>query len=172
MRPLSTLLLLALATGPALLAAAEPAGCASQDAEITALKARIRELEALHKPATATAPAPTASAQAALPPASPGLAPKPPAQVVVTEVEPYSRSGCRPSLFQDIPYAIWMDEHRWEELHKGMSAVEVETLLGPEHYDTAGGGNVKWEYGKCGEQARAELLFVRGKLAEWRAPRR
>lgn len=162
-------LLLALTSFACLSTAAEPTACVTQDAEIASLKARIRELEAARG---STSAAVTGSAQAALEPAAPGLAPKPAKTVVVTEVEPYSRSGCRPSLIQDIPYAIWMDEYRWTELDKGMDAVEVEKLLGPEHYDTAGGGNVKWEYGKCGDRSRAQLLFVNGKLADWRPPAR
>ncbi|WP_148044750.1 hypothetical protein [Stagnimonas aquatica] len=147
-----------------LMAAADPASCLAEQAEISRLQARVLELEkALRGPA-----APEAASTA--PTASPGLAPKPANKIVVVEEEPYSRSGCRPSLFQDVPYAKWMDPELWMELEKGMSPVAVESLLGPEHYDTAGGGNVKWEYGKCGPRARAELLFEKGQLSDWRLP--
>lgn len=145
-------------------AVAEPASCSAEQAEINRLQARVLELEkALRGPSI-----PEAASSAAT--ATPGLAPKPANKIVVVEEEPYSRSGCRPSLFQDVPYAKWMDTELWMELEKGMSPPEVENLLGPEHYDTAGGGNVKWEYGKCGPRARAELLFKQGVLSDWRLP--
>lgn len=155
---------LCLASLPVALAASEAGNCSMEQAEISRLQARVLELEKALR-----APAPNAAASTS-PAAAPGLAPKPANKIVVVEEEPYSRSGCRPSVFQDVPYAKWMDGELWLELEKGMSPVEVESLLGPEHYDTAGGGNVKWEYGKCGARARAQLLFVQGQLADWRAP--
>jgi hypothetical protein len=153
-----------LASLPVALAASEPGSCSTEQAEISRLQARVLELEKALR-----SPAPPAAASAA-PTAAPGLAPKPANKIVVVEEEPYSRSGCRPSVFQDVPYAKWMNGELWLELEKGMSPVEVESLLGAEHYDTAGGGNVKWEYGKCGARARAQLLFVQGQLADWRPP--
>ena len=73
-------------------------------------------------------------------------------------------------MFTAPPHAIWMELERWEDLARGMSLVEVERRLGPEHYDTGSGGRVKWEYGKCGRQSRAQLLFDSGRLVDWRAP--
>lgn len=180
-RLLSCLLLLA--AGGAAAQSATDIGCAELRAENAALKARVQLLEAaLKSPATTEAPAaaviapqapaPAAAAAPATPvmPAAPGLAPKPSVKRVVVEEEPYSRSGCRPNLLTPPPYAIWMDPERWEDLAKGMSQVDVERQLGPEHYDTVGGSREKWEYGKCGQQSRAQLLFDKGRLVEWRAP--
>jgi len=147
------------------LSAATELGCAALQSENEALKARIRELEtglaAVVAPATPVAPPA---------PVEPGLAPKPAKTVRVVEEEPYSRTGCRPSLFTPIPAARWMETDLWDGLEKGMAAVDVEKLLGVEHYDTSGGGRTKWEYGKCGQSSRAQLLFENGRLIDWRSP--
>lgn len=169
MNTLPRLLLCGLLSIPALGTAAEPA-CADLQTENQALKARIQQLEAASKIA---APAPTAdtpTATAAIEPKATGLAPKPANTVRVIEEEPYSRSGCRAGLFTPLPPARWMERDRWEDLKKGMSAVEVELMLGIEHYDTGGGGRIKWEYGKCGISSKAQLLFENGRLIDWRAP--
>jgi len=168
MNTLYRLLLCGLLSIPALSAAAEPA-CADLQAENQALKARIQQLEAASQTAT-PAPAVTAPAPAAVDPKTPGLAPRPAKTVRVVEEEPYSRSGCRAGLFTPLPPARWMERDRWEDLEKGMSAVEVERMLGIEHYDTEGGGRTKWEYGKCGSASKAQLLFENGRLLDWRAP--
>ncbi|TAJ53490.1 MAG: hypothetical protein EPN60_01245 [Nevskiaceae bacterium] len=162
---LIVLTLLGLNVLPLASAADGPASCSTEQAEINRLKARVLELEKALR-----SPAPPEAVSVSTGTAATGLAPKPANKIVVVEEEPYSRSGCRPSLFQDVPYAKWMDPELWMELDKGMSPAEVEGLLGPEHYDTAGGGNVKWEYGKCGARARAQLLFEQGKLSDWRLP--
>lgn len=155
---------LCLASLPVTLAASEPGSCSTEQAEISRLQARVLELEKALR-----GPAPAAAASTA-PAAPPGLAPKPANKIVVVEEEPYSRSGCSLGLFQSIPYAKWMDTELWLELEKGMRPAEVESLLGPEHYDTAAGNNLKWEYGRCGARSDAQLLFSQGKLADWRPP--
>lgn len=167
MNALPRLLLCGLMSIPGLGAAAEPA-CADLQAENQALKARIQQLEAAS--ALQGAPAVATPAPAAIDPKTPGLAPKPAKTVRIVEEEPYSRSGCRAGLFTPLPPARWMERDRWEDLEKGMSAVEVERMLGVEHYDTEGGGRIKWEYGKCGSSSKAQLLFENGRLIDWRAP--
>lgn len=171
--------LLCLAPLPATLAASEPASCSAEQAEISRLQARVLELEkALRGPVApvasaipaAPAASPASTAAGAAPASTSGLAPKPAKKIVVVEEEAYSRSGCSPGLFQSIPYAKWMDSELWLELEKGMRPEAVESLLGPEHYDTAAGDNLKWEYGRCGARSDAQLLFNQGKLADWRAP--
>lgn len=151
-----------------------PTGCEVLRAENAALKARVQVLEAAlqagSQPAAAVVPPATPVPPGPPVAVAPGLAPKPAVKQVLVEEEPYSRSGCRPSMFKALPHAIWMETDRWEDLAKGMSDVEVERRLGPEHYDTTGGGRVKWEYGKCGLQSKAQLLFEQGRLVDWRAP--
>lgn len=175
MNALPRLLLCGLLLSPALGTATEPPGsCEALKAENEALKARLRALEA-QAPATASTPvaaSPTPAAATTAPPAAalPGLAAKPAKKLVVVEEEPYSRSGCRAGLFTPLPHARWMEKDRWLDLEKGMSPVEVEQLLGPEHYDSVGGSRVKWEYGKCGAASKAQLLFDNGQLLDWRPP--
>lgn len=185
MRALPRLLLCGLLLSPVLGRATEPAGsCEALKAENEALKARLRALEAQLPTTASTAapsaarapvearPAPVPAVAAPVPPAAalPGLAPKPAPKRVVVEEEPYSRSGCRAGLFTPLPHARWMEKDRWLDLEKGMSPVEVEQLLGPEHYDSVGGSRVKWEYGKCEAASKAQLLFDQGQLLDWRPP--
>lgn len=157
------LLSVALITGPAASQAIEPTACTALQAEVETLRAKLRALE------TAAAPA---AVPAAIAPAVEGLAPKPaPVQRVVVE-QPYSRTGCSESLFKGMAPARWQDGDLWLDLEKGLSPAAVEKLLGVEHYDEQGGGNLVWHYGKCGAASRAQLLFTDGKLANWRAPSR
>lgn len=132
--------------------------CTDLQAENSALKARIAELEL--------------RGNAALPPSPvilPGTAAKPSPEVQVRVVAPYSRTGCSTGLFNSAPRARWQDAD-WQDLLKGMTAAEVETLLGVEHFDVTGGGNTIWQFGKCGNTAIAEALFSQGLLEHWRAP--
>ena len=85
--------------------------------------------------------------------------------------EPYSRTGCRAGLFEGIKPAKWQESNVWFDLEKGQTPAAVEALLGVEHYDEAGGGNVIWHYGRCGKRSMAQVLFSQGKLADWRAPK-
>ena len=156
-----TLLLLALAAAPAF--AAGSSDCPALQAELETLRAKVRTLEAAQRPLV-TAPAPSAAS------ALPGTAPKPAATTTVVIEEPYSRSGCRKSLFERIAPAKWQDASLWLDLERGQTPAEVEAMLGAEHYDEQGGGNIAWLYGKCGASSMAQVLFTRGKLADWRAP--
>lgn len=140
---------------------AAEAACAASAAEVEALRARVRELEAALAPAAAATPA-----TAALP----GTAPRP-AMVTTVTVEPaYSRTGCTRGLLGSIADAPWRDADRWADLKQGDAPAHVEALLGPEHFDEQGGGNVVWHYGRCGKRSMAQALFTNGRLAEWRAP--
>ncbi|MES2683230.1 MAG: hypothetical protein V4650_06875 [Pseudomonadota bacterium] len=159
------LLCAAAIVGPAWSAAAEPESCKALQAEVETLRARLLALEAVSPAVPVVAPLP-------VPAAAPGLAAKPAAiQRVVVEAA-YSRTGCSAGLFKGIAPARWQDADLWLDLEKGLSAVEVERLLGVEHYDEQGGGNMVWHYGKCGSDSRAQVLFTNGKLADWRAPSR
>jgi hypothetical protein len=109
---------------------------------------------------------PLASAQATLP----GAAEKPAAVAKVVVEEPYSRTGCSRGLFKGIASAIWQEADRWLDLEKGQTPAEVEAILGVEHYDEAGGDSVVWHYGRCGVASRAQVLFTKGRLADWRPP--
>ncbi|MES2883310.1 MAG: hypothetical protein V4709_00775 [Pseudomonadota bacterium] len=153
--------LLALLAAPAF--AAPAADCTALHAELETLRAKVRTLEAAQRlPVAPTAPA----AASALP----GTAAKPTATATVVIEEPYSRTGCRKGLFEPIAAAKWQDAQLWLDLERGQSPAEVERLLGVEHYDEQGGGNVIWHYGKCGAASLAQVLFTQGRLADWRAP--
>lgn len=135
--------------------------CRALQAEVTALRARVKLLEAAN-----TVPA----ARQAV--ALPGTAAKPAAKRVIVIEEPYSRSGCRQSLFKGMESSKWQDADAWLDLEKGQQPAQAEALLGPEHYDERGGNNVIWYYGKCGASSKAQVLFTKGRLAGWRAPAR
>ena len=153
--------------------------CSALQVEVETLRARLKAYEAASAPLALPALAPVAAAAPELapptPPAAaaavlPGAAAKPaPVQRVVIE-EPYSRTGCSKGLFKGIDPAPWQEATLWLDLEKGLTAAEVEALLGVEHYDERGGRNVIWHYGKCGASSKAQALFVDGKLADWRAP--
>jgi predicted nucleic acid-binding Zn ribbon protein len=100
----------------------------------------------------------------------PGTAAKPAATQRLVIEEPYSRTGCSRGLFQGIAPAQWQEQNLWQDLEKGQTPAEVEKILGPEHYDESGGGNVIWHYGRCGVSSRAQVLFTQGRLTDWRAP--
>ena len=153
--------LLALLAAPAF--AAPAADCPALQAELETLRAKVRTLEAAQLPLAAVPAKPTASAL-------PGTAPKPAATATVVIEEPYSRTGCRKGLFGSIAPAKWQDAQLWLDLERGQTPAEVEALLGVEHYDEQGGGNVVWHYGKCASASMAQLLFTQGRLADWRAP--
>lgn len=138
--------------------------CSAQQTELETLRARVRTLEA----GLAAAPSVALQTSAALP----GTAAKPAATKVVVVEEPYSRSGCSLGLFKGIEPAKWQDRDLWLDLGKGQSAAQVEKLLGVEHYDERGGGNVIWHYGRCGGASMAQVLFSNGQLVDWRAPTR
>lgn len=141
-------------------AQAEPAkDCRALQTEVTALRARVKALEAANM-----APAPRQAARL------PGTAAKPAAKRVIVIEEPYSRSGCRQSLFKGAETGKWQDADPWLDLEKGQLPAAVEALLGPEHYDERGGNNVIWHYGKCGASSKAQVLFTKGRLADWRKP--
>ena len=145
--------------------AASPATaeCSALQLEVDALRAKVRLLEgALTPVATAAAQTPDT--------ALPGTAAKPEAVKKLVIEEPYSRTGCSRGLFKGIEPARWQDHELWLELEKGQSPAEVEKLLGVEHYDERGGGNIVWHFGKCGASSMAQVLFKQGRLADWRAP--
>ena len=100
----------------------------------------------------------------------PGTAAKPAAKRIVVVEEPYSRSGCRQSLFEGATPGKWQDADLWVDLEKGQLPAQVEALLGPEHYDERGGDSIIWHYGKCGASSMAQVLFTKGRLADWRKP--
>lgn len=161
MRLTAPLLLLLL---PLSLHAATPAAeCSALQTEVETLRAKVLALEA------ALIPAPTAPPQTA-DTALPGTAAKPEAVKKLVIEEPYSRTGCSRGLFKGIEAARWQDTDLWLELEKGQSPAQVEKLLGVEHYDERGGGNIVWHYGKCGDSSMAQVLFEQGRLADWRAP--
>lgn len=141
--------------------------CAADRAELEALRAKVKLLEAGQLRADTAAPTPAAAAPAPLP----GAAAKPAAVARVVIEEPYSKTGCRKNVFTSLTPAAWQDAELWLDLDIGMSAAEVEKLLGVEHYDEAGGNRVVWHYGKCGASSRAQVLFDHGKLTDWRAPK-
>ncbi len=162
MRTLAAALAFALLSPLALAAAGpSPAVCSALQAEVETLRAKLRSLEALVVPTAAPAQAD---------PALPGTAAKPSATATLVIEEPFSRTGCRRSLFTGIEAARWQDSELWLDLQKGQSPAEVEKLLGIEHFDERGGDNVIWHYGKCGATSMAQVLFTGGKLADWRAP--
>lgn len=134
--------------------------CEALKTEVETLRARVKLLESA---ATAT-PAAPAAAQL------PGTAAKPAAVQKVVVEEPYSRTGCSLGLFKGIPPGKWQKIDLWGELEKGQTPAQVEAILGPEHYDESGGGNVIWHYGRCGVASRAQALFSKGRLEDWRPP--
>lgn len=155
------LLVALVASLPLSVAAQSPAtDCSALQAEVETLRAQLRTLQA--------APNPTASPAAALP----GIAAKPAATQRLVIEEPYSRSGCRRGLLKGVAPARWQDADLWLDLEKGQSPAQVEALLGSEHFDESGGGNVIWHYGKCGATSLAQVLFSNGKLSDWRVPSR
>lgn len=160
--PCYLLLLLAL---PSAGAAPATTDCSTFQQEVTQLRERVRMLEAALRP-VATAPAQTAASTL------PGTAAKPAATQTLVIEEPYSRTGCSKGLFAGIAPAKWQNADLWLDLEKGQSPAAVEALLGVEHYDERGGGNVIWHYGKCGAASRAQVLFSNGQLADWRVPAR
>lgn len=137
--------------------------CDALQAEVVALRARVKALEK-----TPAAAAPTRKST----PALPGTAARPAAIRKVVVEEPYSRSGCKDSLFKTTANSLWQDPDQWLELSKGQAPAKVEALLGPEHFDERGGDSVVWHYGRCGKSSAAQLLFIKGKLSGWRAPAR
>lgn len=139
------------------------ADCTALQAELETLRAKVRRLEAGQGAVISAIPQTATSAL-------PGTAPKPAAKATVVIEEPYSRSGCRKGLFEPIASAKWQDAQLWFDLERGQSPAEVEALLGVEHYDGQGADNVVWHYGKCGSSSMAQVLFTKGKLADWRAP--
>lgn len=157
-----TLAVLPLLALPLLVAAAND--CSALQTEVETLRAKVRTFEA----GLAAAPTTVAAGNAALP----GTAAKPAATQIVVVEEPYSRTGCSRGLFKGIEPAKWQDSGLWLDLSKGQPAAEVEKLLGVEHYDERGGGNVIWHYGRCQAASMAQVLFTNGKLADWRAPTR
>ena len=162
MRLLPCCLLLAMSSA---LATPTSTDCSALQQEVTQLRERVRMLEATLSP-VATAPAQTAAS------ALPGTAAKPAAIQTLVIEEPYSRTGCSKGLFAGIAPAKWQNADLWLDLEKGQSPAAVEALLGVEHYDERGGGNVIWHYGKCGAASRAQVLFSNGQLADWRVPAR
>ena len=156
-------LLLSLLLPLSLQAAAPAAECSALQAEVETLRAKVLALEG------ALLPAPSAAAQTA-DTALPGTAAKPEAVKKLVIEEPYSRTGCSRGLFKGIEPARWQEPDLWLELEKGQSPAQVEKLLGIEHYDERGGGNIVWHYGKCGASSMAQVLFKQGRLADWRAP--
>jgi hypothetical protein len=166
---------------------AADATCTASATEIAALKARVLELEAqlagraapalasgstAQTTASQAASATTASADAqfsvATPP-SPAINPVT-RKVVVVEEEAHSRTGCSLGLFKGVPYGKWREPFHWDSLDKGMSAAEVEQLLGVEHYNIGSSKRMVWQYGKCGKQTQGEVLIEDGKLLDWRKP--
>ncbi len=146
--------------------AADSSDCAALRVEVETLRAKVHALEAAAQ--TINVIAPTRAADATLP----GTAAKPAATQTLVIEEPYSRTGCSRGLFKGIEPARWQDPELWFELEKGMSPAAVEALLGVEHYDQQGGGDVVWHYGRCAASSRAQALFSKGKLADWRPPSR
>jgi len=146
---------------PLLVSAQAPRDCRALQAEVAALKARIKVLEAANPALPSKQSAPL-----------PGTAAKPAAKRVVVIEEPYSRSGCRRSLFDEPTPAKWQDADLWLDLEKGQLPTQVEALLGPEHFDERGGNNVIWHYGKCGASSIGQVLFTKGRLVDWRKPER
>jgi len=143
--------------------AAANADCTALQAEVEALRARVQVLEAK---ADETALTPLPSLQSVLP----GAAAKPAATATVVVEEPYSRTGCSRGLFKGIEPARWQDPDLWLDLKKGQTPAEVEQQLGVEHYDEHDGNKVIWHYGKCELRSKAQVLFVDGKLMDWRVP--
>lgn len=139
--------------------AAPEADCPALQAEVETLRAKVRALEAAQHPAEPAAAS-----------VLPGAAAKPAATATVVIEEPYSRTGCRKGLFESIAPAKWQDAQLWLDLERGQTPAQVEALLGVEHYDEQGGGNVLWHFGKCGFSSLAQVLFTKGRLADWRAP--
>jgi hypothetical protein len=115
-------------------------------------------------------PSPDAAApvSSALPGAPPPAAPE--GYRLVKEPEPYSRTGCSEGLFSAGPDAPWKHAENWRALERGMSADEVEALLGPEHYNVGSGARIAWQYGKCGAKARGTVVYQNGQLRSWKAP--
>ena len=178
-------------TVAAILAAPIAESAATQDQELqrlrnenTLLKKQIEDSRnncgTLALPqATVPAPAAAASPSAAAPAASVGAAPPtvpaetqtPPSGyklVKIEPVKPYSDTGCdkgAPSIDKR-----WKRKDNWSYLRGGMSMLDVEELLGVEHYNVAGSSRVGWEYGKCEAAARGSVVFQDGTVQYWRQP--
>jgi hypothetical protein len=142
---------------------AQNQSCTDTQAEVQRLREQVRTLQAA---LDAKADAATVPASATLP----GTAAKPAPQVRVVVEEPYSHTGCSRGLLKGIAPAQWQDGELWKDLRNGQTPAEVEALLGPEHYDETGGGNVLWHYGRCGKSSMGQVLFTGGQLSGWRAP--
>jgi hypothetical protein len=156
-------------------------------AENARLKQALSALEARpgttapRLPAATSAPSPSVGAGAGMPAAASGAAvsstraaastpPKaPPGYRLVPEPAPNSDSGCSHSMFGGTD-APWKHEESWSALHRGDSPSEVEPLLGRDHFDVTGDGRVMWQYGKCGRDALAFVVFQDGRLLFWRTP--
>lgn len=151
---------------------AQNESCADAQAEVQRLREQVSALQAALAAASSPVGASAANiaASATTAPALPGTAAKPAPEVRVVVEEPYSRTGCSRGLLKGIAPAAWQDAELWKDLRKGQTPVEVEALLGPEHYDVSGGGNVIWHYGRCGKSSMGQALFTNGRLADWRAP--
>ncbi len=166
---------------------AADAACTASAAEIAALKARVLELEAQLAGRTESAagaanatpatsgkapPSNSATAEAQYAVAAPTAAAinQVTRKVVVVEEEAHSRTGCSLGLFKGVPYGKWREPFNWDSLDTGMSAAEVENLLGVEHYNIGSSKRMVWQYGKCGSQIQGEVLIEDGKLLDWRKP--
>jgi len=185
MRATLSLLAAALAfTSPSF---AADAACTASAAEIMALKARVLELEAQLAGRTPSAAATSTTVPATTGKALPATSATaeaqyavaaPPAtainqvtrKVVVVGEEGHTRTRCPLGLFKGVPYGKWREPFNWDSLDTGMSAAEVENLLGVEHYNIGSSKRMVWQYGKCGSQIQGEVLIEDGKLLDWRKP--
>jgi prepilin-type processing-associated H-X9-DG protein len=129
--------------------------------------------------AAATPPAAVATPAPAAPPPAAAL-PQPPPGYALVKINPahphkaFDDTGCSDGWFGGPagPDAPWKHQEQWDDLRRGMSMAQVEKILGEQHYETASGDRVSWQYGRCGHMSMSNVLFVDGRLAIWERPDR
>jgi hypothetical protein len=155
-------------------------------AENLRLKAEIQQLRA--SCAIATPPPPVAAvAPVTRPPsaetlepvpaqptnataATPTPAAPPPGYKLVPIAPANSETGCRQGMFEVTQDAPWKHEENWSFLRKAMTPLEVEQLLGKDHYDVTAKGRTAWQFGKCGTLVQGMAVFEDGALLFWKQP--
>jgi len=151
------------------------------------LQTRVETLERSCPAAAGSAPAvPASSASVAPAPSAPAVvvpaaAPAPvtataaanldgtPQPAALPEAKkpprPYADAGCDRGLFTGPNAGRWQKLSNWNPVKNGLTAAEVESAIGVEHYDVElGSGRTQWQYGRCSSSYDGAVEFRDGRV--------